>query len=81
MKNENIYSKFWKKITIGNYRFGLIGFIPILTVVYLFRSYWINVNESIWVSILYTLLFIIIVMALAKFFGQLKQNLFRKDAW
>jgi len=81
MKNENIYIKVWRKITISSYKFELIGFIPILTVVYLFRSYWINVNESIWMSILYTLLFIIIVRALARFLGWLKQNLFRKDAW
>lgn len=81
MKNENIYTRFWKKFTAFSYRYELAFLLPILTVVYLFRSYWINVNESIWVSILYTLLFVIVTSAFARFLARLKQNLFRKDVW
>lgn len=78
MKNENIYTRFWRKFTVFSYNYELASFIPIFTVVYLFRNYWINVNESIWISILYTFLFVIVVSVMTRFLARLKRNLFKK---
>lgn len=75
MKNQETKVSFWRKFTLSNFRLEMATFIPILTLVYLFRSFWINLNEPIWVSILYTLFFIICVRAVANFFYNLKQIL------
>jgi|GEM_PF-2804874 len=75
MKKENTYTSFWKKFTLRSYRFELTAFLPILTAIYLFRSYWINVNETIWISILYTTIFIVIVSVFANLLAHFKQKL------
>lgn len=79
MENKKTTLSFWTKFTISNFRLEMAAFIPILTLVYLFRSYWVNVNESIWISILYTLFFIIMVRAVANFLWHLKQVLLSND--
>lgn len=75
MNKQETKVSFWRKFTLSNFRLEMAAFIPILTLVYLFRSFWINLNEPIWVSILYTLFFIICVRAVANIFLNLKQVL------
>jgi len=79
MKNKETTASFWTKFTLSNFRLEMAVFIPILTLVYIFRSYWINMNESIWVSILYTMFFIIAVRAVANFLWHFKQVLLSND--
>lgn len=79
MKKKERTISFWKKFTLSNFRLEMAAFIPVLTLVYLFRSFWINLNEPIWISILYTLFFIICVRAVANLLWSLKQVLLKDD--